>query len=194
MRDRKTSVLNDFNCEYKNKIVKLSKMIKPHVNCKSQPLWHYVTQYLLCCRKRRHVTSCYSSHGLFYVLIILIYGSYLLNSPYGILAQQLNELQLMITSLSNDSNNSEAFNASKSSKNNEKLAVAAAAIAEAVKMDNGNTYEEYFDDDLDKEYEDLINNKSGELIHQTDQTQSPLWQTFNSPTYEIDVIFNKSMI
>lgn len=144
-------------------------MIKPHVNCKSQPLWHYVTQYFLCCRKRRHVTSCYSSHGLFYVLLILIYGSYLLNSPYGILAEQLNELQLMITSLSNDSNNSVALNTNKSSKNNEKLIVAAAAIAEAVKMDNID--EAYFDDidDFDKEYEDLINNKSGKLFTSKDK-------------------------
>lgn len=115
-------------------------MIK-HVNFKLEyNIWIYLVQYLSY-RKRRHVTSCYtySSHGLFYVLFLLIYGVILLHTITFVSAESFNQAHIIDGEMK---------------KNNHMEQLVAAVKAEEAE-------EEYFENDEEKEYQDLISNKSG---------------------------------
>lgn len=96
-------------------------------------------------RKRRHVTSYYKygSYGLFYVLFLLIY------SPFSI---QSSAIALAETTMSQI----------KASASDEyiKMSNEMDRMVTAVKLEDVD--DEYFDDDQDdKEYKELLSNKSG---------------------------------
>lgn len=147
--------LNESNCvvRYVNKqfngAVDFIEMIK-HVRFIEFGLMStlYGVVQRLCYRKRRHVTSCYtySSHGLFYILFLLIYGNFLMHSPTIILAD---------TTMSNVARASSNQHEDDTKIDNN-LLVAAIKVADVE--------DEYFEDDQEeKEYQELISNKSGEF-------------------------------
>lgn len=96
-------------------------------------------------QKRRRVTSSYSSYGLLYVLLLLIYSQCLIKSSAIALAE---------TTMSQIKANDESI---KSSNEMDRMVT-------AVKLQDID--DEYFDDDQeDKEYKELISNKSGRSWH-----------------------------
>lgn len=98
-------------------------------------------------RKRRHVTShyAYSSHGIVYVMLLLVYGCYLIHSPVIIVAE---------TTISENRANVDPSVVKATNNANQ--------IGSESKIDE--TEDEYYDDGHDDEYKDLISNKSGKII------------------------------
>lgn len=134
---------SEFNC-----CVDFIKMIKHLIYLKCDlmsPSFCPVVQRTFH-RKRRPTIAqqhTHSSHGLFYVLLLLIYSYFLVQSPSIALAE---------TTMSQI----------KASDSDEyvKTSNEMDRIVKAVKLDD--IEDEYFDDDQDdKEYKELISNKSG---------------------------------
>lgn len=92
-------------------------------------------------QKRRHITSSNRNYGLFYVLLLLIYSQCLIISSANALAE---------TTMSQIKVNDEHI---KSSNEMDRMVT-------AVKLEDID--DEYFDDDQDdKDYKELLSNKSG---------------------------------
>lgn len=120
-------------------------MIKYKTNLECDLMWPASfcvdIQRNLVYQKRRRVTSSYSSYGLLYVLLLLIYSQCLIKSSAIALAE---------TTMSQIKANDESI---KSSNEMDRMVT-------AVKLQDID--DEYFDDDQeDKEYKELISNKSG---------------------------------
>lgn len=124
----------------------------------------YVVIQRLCYRKRRHVTSCYtySSHGLFYVLFLLIYGNFLIHAPTIILAETTTNDAKIGNSHDDDT----------------KKPIEIDKLSAAIKLEDAD--DEYFDDDKEeKEYQELISNKSG-VCSLTTNVSFPLFSRLRS--------------
>lgn len=131
---------SEFNC--------FIKMIKhPLIYLKCDLMWPSFCPVVQRAfhRKCRHTTANYkySSHGLFYVLLLLIYSYFLIKSP-SIAVAETTMSQIKASDTDEYVKTSNEMD----------------RIVKAVKLDDVD--DEYFDDDQDdKEYKELISNKSG---------------------------------
>ncbi|XP_031617937.1 uncharacterized protein LOC116337476 isoform X2 [Contarinia nasturtii] len=155
--------MHDTDCEF-SCCVDFIKMIKQETYLKCNlmlPSLCVVVQRLLY-RKRRHVTSCYhySSHGLFYVLLLLIYSHSSLQWPATVLA---GDKTTAITTPTPKT----TINQIKVNKINEYITTSNElnGILAAVRMDD--TEDEYFEDDQDddNDYKELLSNKSAKGMY-----------------------------
>lgn len=145
--------MHDTDCEF-SCCVDFIKMIKQETDFKCNlmlPTLCVVVQRLFY-RKCWHVTSCYKyrSHGLFYVLLLLIYG----HNSLLVLAHDTTTTAMATKTTTNQI---------KVNKNNEHTTTSNEInrILAAVRIED--TDDEYFEDDQDddKDYKELISNKSG---------------------------------
>ncbi|XP_055324847.1 uncharacterized protein LOC129579157 isoform X2 [Sitodiplosis mosellana] len=120
-------------------------------------------------RKRRHVTSCYeySSHGLFYVLLLLIYSQFLIKSPAIVLAEITTMSQIKGSTNDERIKTSNEMDHIVMAVKVENIGVAADADAAAAAAAVAVADDEYFEDDQDddKEYKELLSNKSAKGMY-----------------------------
>lgn len=132
-----SNVLDDFRQRPIDESCILSKMIFEHRS--PEPIWGYFFRHLAY-RKRRGISSCYSSHGLSYVLLLLLYG-----------------FTIIETGNSMDSTIQDGKTMQMSQAVVKSQIVTDVAVKTPV-LQNDEEVEEFYDDDLDDEERFMLNN------------------------------------